>query len=74
MAKIVLTFEDRGEGVKVECKPSFAELMAKLEGGLEFSNAEAYAAYALRMIREKSKENERKGKGIIHLPKTKRLM
>lgn len=74
MAKIVLTIEDRGEGVKVDCKPTFAELMQKLEGSLDVTNAEAYAMYALRMIREKSKENERNGKGVIHLPKTKRLM
>lgn len=72
MAKIVLTFEDRGEGVKVDCRPSFAEIMQKLEGSLDVTNAEAYAMYALRMVREKSKEN--KGKGVIELPKPRRLM
>lgn len=72
MAKIVLTFEDRDGRVHVECKPSFAELMQRLEGNLGVTDAEAYALHALRMVREKSKENE-KGKGAIQMPSRRRL-
>lgn len=70
MAKVVLTFTDIDGRVNVKSEPTFAEMMKKLEGNLDVSDAEAYALYALRMVREKSKEK----KGLIQLPKTKRLM
>lgn len=48
--------------------------MKKLEGSLDVTDAEAYALYALRMVREKSKESGKTaGKGIIELPSRRRL-
>lgn len=67
--KVVLVFEDIGDRVNVQSTPKFSELMTKLEGGQQFTSAEAYAVFALRIVREESKKKD----SPILMPKSRRI-
>lgn len=59
MARVVIEFEDKGSTVKVTATPSAEDLFKKVAayGQGSLTAAEAYAMYAIRMLREKGKEN-----------------
>jgi len=57
MAKITITIEDVGSNVKMEVKPTAAELYQKLmqQGHEKLSPSEAYALFIVNQVRAQSK-------------------
>lgn len=71
MAKITLTFEDVGEGVKVTAEPTFETMMKMNMSGETITAAHGYALSAINHIRKISKDNERPST-IIKVPQLRR--
>lgn len=71
MAKITITFEDAGSGVRVTAEPNFETMMRMHASGHRLTSAHGYAIAALNHIREKSKEQSN-SLGII-IPKVRKV-
>lgn len=59
MAKITITIEDKPDNkVAVRIDPSFETLASMVNHGEKLTSAQAYAMFAVRMLREESKRKE----------------
>lgn len=69
--KVTITLEDQPNGsVKTTVDPSFETIMKGINAGVVLTSAEAYALFAIRMIREESK---RRGPSTILVPRISRV-